>query len=240
MDTLRIKAAALIGFAALLAGCATRPQPVAVLAPAPVYAPAILPPGGASANLAIPVRRPDGSYPTPNQGLSAAANIWHLRVALNVAALGCRGAAEPLLVSTYNQWIRSRSTTLAAAERALIGEYAGATGDRAAYDGAMTRLYNYFAQPPAQPAFCAAAARVSREIAAVRPEALADYAAGAVPLLDAPFTDFYRAYDAYRVARDNPQLAANAQARSAIAISATTPAGKPPRLSVDPAVFKAR
>ncbi len=236
----RLAGMAVAVMAAMLAGCASKKPATALtaFAPAPAYAPTLLPPGGASANLTIPQRRADGSYPTPNEGLSADAAVWHLRVAMNVAALGCRGASEHLLVSSYNQWIRSRKTTLAAAERRLIGEFHGSDADRAAYDGAMTKLYNYFAQPPAQAGFCNAAARVASEIALVQPDAIADYAARAVPLLDAPFTDFYRAYDSWREARANPQFASYARTGASIGVAATTPTGKPPRIAINPSVFK--
>ena len=227
---------------AMLAGCATRPPPKPVaLAETPVAALAVQPPAGASANLTIPVRRADGSYPTPNQGLSPAAAVWHLRVALNVAALGCRGQSEALIVSGYNQLLRVRRTTLATAERTLIAEHRGqaADADRSAYDSAMTRLYNYFAQPPAQAGFCAAAAPVIAEATIVPAATFGDFAVRAVAQLDQPFVDFYRAYDAYRTARAAPPAMPYARTNAAIAVVATTPTGRQPRLPIDPAVFKA-
>lgn len=235
-----ISAASAIAAVASVGGCATQPVavPIAAASPPPVVRPALLPPGGAAANLVIPARRVDGSYPTPNEGLSRAGQIWHLRVALNVAALGCPGAASPLLVSSYNQMIRKRGALLATTERALIAEYPGSDGGRAAYDGAMTRLYNYFAQPPAQAGFCAAAAQIAREIDLVPGEILADYAAGAVARLDAPFTDFYRAYDAYLVARDAAAAGPDGAARAAIGAAAPASAGKPVRITVNPVIFK--
>ncbi len=224
----------------MLAGCATRQPPAVATVASPVYAPGLTAPGGAAANLSIPLRRVDGSYPTPNESLSAAASIWHLRAALNVAALGCRGPFEQVLVSGYNQWIRSRAASLAAAERTLIAEYrgGGAAGEREAYDGAMTKLYNYFAQPPAHAGFCAAAAQVVSGIANVPASGLADFAARSVPLLDAPFVDFYRAYDVYREARDHPVTVPYARAGQSIAVMAATPTGKAPRIGIDPTVFK--
>ena len=78
-----------------LAGCASKPAPLALQAsapPAPALGPMPQPPAGAYAGMTIPARLADGSYPTPNQHLGYAATLWHLRVALNVAALGCRGA----------------------------------------------------------------------------------------------------------------------------------------------------
>ncbi len=50
-------------------------------------------PDGMAASFAPPSQDADG-YLTPNRGLAAAETAWHLRVALNVAALGCRGTGE--------------------------------------------------------------------------------------------------------------------------------------------------
>ena len=226
--------------AATLSGCATRqpPRPVAQAPSAPPMA--VLPPAGAAANLVIPTRRADGSYPTPNQQLSAAAAVWHLRVALNVAALSCRGTSESLLVSGYNQLIRLRSATLATAERTLIAEYRGdgPVSDRSAYDAAMTRLYNYFAQPPVQASFCAAAAPLVAEATVVPAAAFDAFAVRAIGQLDQPFIDFYRAYDAYRDARFAQRTAAYPGRGAVIAIAAPASAGRVPRLGVDPAVFR--
>ena len=47
------------------------------------------PPAGAPATLVLPARLGDGSYATPNRALSPVAAVWHLRAALNVAALAC-------------------------------------------------------------------------------------------------------------------------------------------------------
>lgn len=239
MDRRRLAIVAIVATSTTLAGCATRqpPEPVAL---GPMPAPDVRPPAGAAANLVIPVRRADGSYPTPNQDLTPSAAVWHLRVALNVAALGCRGGSEARIVSGYNQLLRLRRTALAAAERRLIAEYRGSSAgtDRSAYDSAMTRLYNYFAQPPAQAAFCAAAAPVVAEAMVVPAATFDQFAVRAVAQLDQPFTDFYRDYDAYRVARAAPRPTPYARAGAAIAVMATTPTGRAPRLSIDPAVFK--
>jgi hypothetical protein len=64
----------------------------------------------------------------------------------------------------------------------------------------MTRVYNFFAQPTAQSGFCSAAREVLARVETVTPDQFADFAAEALPRLEAPFTDFYRQYDAYRVA----------------------------------------
>ena len=220
-----------------LAGCAAAPTPAPIVAVAlpPVVTPVAppRPPGGASANLVIPAALPDGSYPTPNKGLSEAAAIWHLRVALNVAALGCRGPNDALLIAGYNKMLADDKSVLAGAEKKLAAEYraSGGTDWRDAYDDSMTRLYNFFAQPPAQPDFCAAAQATLGALAATPPASLARYAVATLPTLDQPFVDFYRAYDAYR--RDIRSYS------TVIAVNAAPPAPVvAPSITVDPAVFK--
>ena len=134
--------------AVLAAGCAHRE--VATAPPPPPTAPVALAPmpAGARAGMTIPARLPDGGYATPNHRLTAAATIWHVRTALNVAALACRDAAEPVRVARYNALLASERTAFAAAEKTLAAEYkaGGGAAWRDGYDDAMTRLYNYWAQ----------------------------------------------------------------------------------------------
>ena len=122
-----------------------------------------------------------------------------------------------------------------------------AEGGQAAYDEAMTRLYNYFAQPGAKPAFCAAAATVTNDIAAGG--SLGAAAGPALAALDRPFGDFYRAYDSYRVALaawqadrlNHAMQPLDERPRVALAASAPVavkPAPTAPRLSVDPSIFE--
>ena len=186
--------------AALLAGCASK---VEVVAPPPVVAtlPVVAPPmpKGAFPGMKIPVMFADGTYPTPNRGLTQAATVWHLRAALNVAALACRGADEATIVAGYNALLAAQKPVLAKAEATYAAEYRSAGGDwQDRYDDSMTRLYNFFSQSPARDAFCQAAGRVLAEGATVQGDALASFAATRLPLLEQPFTDFYRAFDAWR------------------------------------------
>lgn len=160
------------------------------------------PPPGSSPNQAIPVRDTAGRFATPNVGLSREATIWHMRAALNVAALGCRDAAEQETVAQYNKLLSTQRRGLAAADLAVKAQYRARFGARwsKTHDQTMTRVYNFFAQPPAQPAFCEAARGVLLEAQTIPPGKLADFAAGALPRLEAPFTDFYVRYEAYRLA----------------------------------------
>jgi hypothetical protein len=184
----------------LLVGCAAKPTVVAE-APLSVVMPISEPamPKGASPNMVIPVALLDGSYPTPNRNLSSAAKVWHLRAALNVAALACRGPQEVVIVAAYNRLLSTQKSALAKAESTYAGEWKSGGGDwQDRYDDAMTRLYNFFSQSPSRDGFCAAAGSVLADSAGVSAEAMPDFAAERLPVLERPFTDFYRAFDAWR------------------------------------------
>ncbi|MEH3045682.1 hypothetical protein [Sphingomonas adhaesiva] len=189
-------------FAALLvvAACARAPTPVVPPAPPPpVLTPAPMPPGGRP-GMIIPARLPDGGWATPNRNLSAAGAIWHLRSALNVAALACRGAQEATMVADYNALLGRQKAAFATAQTALEGEYkaAGARDWRDRYDDQATRLYNFFAQDFARAGFCAVAAQTLTDAQAVTPATLPAFASERLAALERPFTDFFVAYDRWR------------------------------------------
>lgn len=161
---------------AALAACATRTKEVAVATPPPAPAP-------------VPV------YVTPaitpiNRGLSPAATVWHMRVALNVAALACRGAQGNQIVAGYRTLLTNQKAALATAETALESQYRAMGGDwQDRYDDAMTRLYNFFSQAPARDPFCTAAAATLTEAERLGPNELQAFAAAVLPTLDAPFAE---------------------------------------------------
>ncbi len=207
---------------ALASACAgperiAAPAPLPVPAPLPTQAAAPRAPDGAAANLVIPARLPDGSYATPNRNVSAAAAAWHLRAAFNVAALNCN---DPTLAPAYNQFLKAHHDALKDAHRALTREY----DDTASFDPAMTRLYNYFAQPPVMARFCATAAPLLHQVAALAASEFPAAAPAALAQIDRPYTDFYARYDAWRA-----DLAAW---RAAVPVDA-------PRLAYADAVFRA-
>lgn len=115
--------------------------------------------------------------------------LWHVRVALNVAALGCRDADETTTVAEYNQLIRSQAALLGAANDAISAHYKAQYG--AAWENArerdMTRLYNYFAQPTAQTQFCATAKATLARIGTVDSRDLPGFALASLPALEEPF-----------------------------------------------------
>jgi hypothetical protein len=184
-------------------------------------------PPGAADNLQLPARLADGSFATPNRNLSPAAAVWHLRTGLNVAALSCRGAGEAQLLSGYARFLAAYRPQLSTAQHTL----AASIGNGDAFDRAMTRLYNYWALPPAQTAFCAAAAQVMAQAATVDPAGLPGFAVQAVAQLDRPFTDFFTRYAAWRDARASGSTFALA---APVAIAPESA----PTLAYDPAVFR--
>jgi len=192
----------LIKFALPLAGAALTAAPAFAQDFAQGLAGPPRPPVGASPNQAIPERDSFGRYATPNQDLSSEETVWHLRAALNVAALACRDAEEAETIAAYGHMLAQDGAPLAAADAAVKARYRARYGPAWAdrHDRDMTRLYNFFAQPTAQAGFCVAAHHVLAEVGQVAPEQLSGFAAEALPRLEAPFTDFYRDYDRYRAA----------------------------------------
>ena len=223
-------------FALCLAACLSKPQRAAVAPPAlPAPAPqpvAALPPG-ASPGMNVPAPLADGSFPTPNRGLSPAGALWHLRGGLNVAALACRGVGEAETVSRYNALLANREVPLAAAQRALEAEYRLGNGAdwQARWDSAMTRLYNYYSQTPVRTEFCSAAAAILAELEQVPDAELPTFAAVRIVDLDRPFTAFYRAYDAWR------RQAVPPSSLAPLTYAAAAPRARP-WLTVDPAVLR--
>lgn len=179
----------------IAAACAERvvpPAPPPFMALPPMPGPKPTPPASSAPNLVLPTKLADGTYATPNRSLSGAGTVWHFRVALNVAALGCDDAARTVS-SGYNNLIRTRGARFDESYKALTTQY----GSLNTLDVAMTRLYNYFAQPPAQPGFCAVAREVLAEVPAVPDAEFPVYAAKAMQRLEQPFLDFYGAYEKY-------------------------------------------
>ncbi|WP_294091106.1 hypothetical protein [Sphingomonas sp.] len=161
-----------------------------------------LPPDGAAANLAVPRVGADGQFETPNRSHSALETLWHLRAALNVAALNCTGEAAEHIVADYNALLVERRLALAAANTAVEAGMKARHGEswQEQHDADMTRVYNFFSQPPAQRDFCIIAEQVAYEARTVPEAALADFAAARMAVLEAPFLAFYARYHAYRVA----------------------------------------
>lgn len=204
---MRLRPLAAMSALAFAAACARTAPPPPTVAPPPVAAPAPVPmPAGARPGMRIPARLPDGRWATPNRGLSAAGTTWHLRAALNVAVLACRGPQELTMVAQYNALLATRKRELAAAETTLEQEYrgTGAKDWQSTFDNQMTRLYNFFAQDFAHDGFCTAAQDALAAVTTVPADGLGAFAAQRLPVLEQPFTDFFTAYDRWRVASMTP------------------------------------
>lgn len=149
----------------------------------------------------VPARDRRGNYVTINSRLSRDEASWHVRAALNVAALGCRDGAEAETVAAYNRLLRRQRRPLAAADARMKRAYRARHGAKwkVEHDRRMTRVYNFFAQPIAHAAFCSVARDVLVRANAVRPRRFGRFAIQALPRLEAPFTAYYRKYEAYRM-----------------------------------------
>lgn len=192
----------LLGLAtiAILAGCAGRHREVVTAPPAaPVAAPMPVPPLGAVAGMTIPPLGPDGRRMTPNRNLSAQATLWHVRMALNVAALSCHDEGDGVRLR-YNAFLKAQKATLAKANLQVDNEYKGRFGANAVTqrERLNTTVYNFFALPPVQRGFCERAAMVSGVIATLSAADLLSYAPSALASLEQPFVDFYDAYAHYQ------------------------------------------
>jgi hypothetical protein len=194
---------AIIAGTALLSGCASSglnaPARYAAVPTAPPPMPTL--PPGLPSTMNVPATDAAGTYLTLNHNVDQAQAVWHMRSALNVAALGCRGGArEAAIIAAYNRMLKVQKAPLAKAVRATESRYKAERGKtwQSDYDAHMTRVYNFFAQPAAQQRFCEVAAEVIAEGAAVSPADFTTFAAAALPRLEAPFTDAYRAFDGYR------------------------------------------
>jgi hypothetical protein len=194
----------MVGLLTTVAACATKaPPPPPAPTPAPpvvVIPPRPLPPGSASLTQILPPRGLDGTFTTANSNLGADRSFWQLKIGLNVAAIGCRGAEEATLVSAYNQIIKNHSRTIQSNEKVVIAELNKElkTKGNASRDRLSTQLFNYFAQPPAQREFCAKANEIAQIVAAMPTKTVVVEAAPHLAALDKPFTDFYTAYAQYQ------------------------------------------
>lgn len=161
---------------ALLAGCASGVQKSATVRPSPAL----------PSSPPIVATRPSAPI---NANLSANEALWHMRSALNVAALSCRTAKTSGVAPAYNRMLARHKVALAAANAAELAPYRARYGAKwsGAYDAHATRLYNFFAMPTAQLQFCAAAGQVLAKANAMTSDAITGYAPVALAQLEAPF-----------------------------------------------------
>ena len=182
---------------ALVAGCST---PKAPPTPPPPVVRTVkpLPPMGAVEEMSIPDVDESGTYLTPNRGVTANTALWHVRMALNVAALSCYGSNEIAKVQ-YNRILHVHQAALREANAAVDRNYTAAYGSGGLQSRELlnTVVYNFFSLPPVQPTFCKAAIEVGAKVLAMPSSELLAYAPEALTALEAPFQEFYEAYADY-------------------------------------------
>ncbi|MBV7256172.1 hypothetical protein KCG44_05170 [Pacificimonas sp. WHA3] len=199
--------------AALLAACAVTPAPPPP-PPPPVVAKADLaPPDAYYFNYALPARDASGTFASPNINLTEQEAIFHLRSALNVAALSCRKMEGMDMTDNYNTYIRKYRLTLAKANRTIDARYAREVdGGKRARDAHMTSLYNHFARPATLGTFCPMALKHLNAAIALpdTTAAITDYSQTAVREIEDVFQQHYASIEQYQIAyrqamRDNGQ-----------------------------------
>lgn len=182
-----------------LAGCAVKETKAPPTPPPPVV-PTVMPtpPNSAAPDMDLPDQAADGSYITPNRGMRGEQALWHVRMALNVAALSCLQGGDRVRVQ-YNQMLRIHAAPLARANNAIEAIYFGRNQANfvAAREQLNTTVYNFFALPPVQKAFCAKSLDIITIINGMTSDALLGYAPTALEELEKPFQEFYAAYADY-------------------------------------------
>ncbi len=185
-----------------LAACQPKPAPEA---PAPVVQPqytprAPTPPLSASPTTVIPPLRPDGLRQTINRDIGPLQTLWHVRSALNVAALSCSGPTYTRIADDYNVFIKNNASTLKSAYNAIQSKFQRehGSGGKTIFDRHQTQLYNYWSFSPIRRPFCDEAMQVGQTAVVTKSADLNNFAAGAILKLEVPFNDFYLAFEQYQ------------------------------------------
>ncbi len=156
---------------------------------------------GAVGSMVIPRLGADGVRETVNANLTTAQTTWNLRSALNVAALNCLETQHAGILPNYKTFLQAHSRDLRTVNRALAREFREkhGSGYRDVQDSYMTQVYNYFALPPVQDAYCDMALTISNELALVPKGSLETFSLMALPRIEGVFEDFFSSYEQYRV-----------------------------------------
>lgn len=203
---LKIVAVAVVSAAVAACGSSAPPPPPVVYAPPPPPPKIVIPPrptapAGAFATMAVPQMAENGVRQTVNYGISDEQKLWNVRSGLNVAALNCRSNEHISLADNYRAFLQKHRRQLSRTNRDLASQYRAEHGRRYrdAQDAYMTRVYNYFALPPALPAFCDVAHEIGQEIVNVPSGQLHIFTESALPRMEAVYEEFFSAYEKYRV-----------------------------------------
>jgi hypothetical protein len=199
-------AVAVLVFAAGAAGAADKkkktPPPPPPPPPAYVYVDwKPIPPEWAAPNLSYKPLGPDGVRLSVNRNITPAQTLWNLRSGYNVAALNCRDPKHAEILVNYRAFLKAHAKTLKATNAKVDAEFRAkhGTGFVKHREKYMTEVYNHFASPPVQPAFCNAALAMSKDAKPVKSANLSTFATNALPSLEIVFDDFFKRYDQYRM-----------------------------------------
>ncbi len=188
----------------LIAACAPKPAPVVVVAPPPppvIVIPAVpVPPLYAASNFVTPPYGVDGRRITPNTGINETETIWHMRSALNVAALNCVTAQYLPITDNYNLFLDTHKKALNKANIAIEAKFRKEHGSdyRRIRDTHSTQVYNFFSLPPVKQEFCDVALAVSQQLALTPTDQLEVFAFGGLRQMEDVFERFFAAYDQYQ------------------------------------------
>ena len=184
---------------AVLAACSTpvkQPPPT----PPPPVVPTVrpVPPDNAAEGMSLPTQDEDGAYLTPNRKVTSNTALWHVRMALNVAALNCEKFG-PAARNQYNQILTVHRAVLTEANAAGDRNYKVAYGRSGvgSREQLNTVVYNFFALPPVVKHFCPVAVNVGAKILTMPSSQLLAYAPEALKELEKPYQEFYAAYAEY-------------------------------------------
>ena len=169
-----MRVVAMAAMAMLAASCARQQREAALPPPPPVAPPVLTATPGA---LAI------------NRDLVPGETLWHVRAAVNVAALACTAPAYSAITPQYNAMLKRHEAALTQAYQAEEAHYRLLHGAdwQNAFDRHQTALYNSFADPRATQALCAEALIVSARINGMDTALLSVFAGKALADLEAPF-----------------------------------------------------
>ncbi len=184
----------------VLAACQPVTAPPAPVAPPVAYTPrAPTTPFGASVNTRVPILRADGLRDTINRDLGPLETLWHVRAALNVAALSCTGPQYARITDDYNVFIKKNARFLRNANNAILSKYRRDVGSgyKKEHDRHQTSLYNYWSFSPLRRPFCDQAVQTSQHAITIDSSGMSDFGAQALKELEKPFNDFYQAYEQY-------------------------------------------
>ena len=200
-NIIRFLILALLG---IVAACAPKPVPVVVAPPPPppvIVIPTMpTPPLYAATNYITPAMGIDGRRITPNSGIDEMESVWHMRSALNVAALNCVTAEHLQLTENYNQFLDIHKKQLNDVNKAVEAKFRRETGSdyRRIRDTHSTRVYNFFSLPPVKAEFCDVALAVSQQLVLTPTDQLTTFSYGGLRLMEDVFERFFNAYDQYQ------------------------------------------